>query len=101
MRHGFIQFGNHLRSCEMALYAIPIHVAIAYKIPLLFYGENPALTIGEKHGRFDGDAIGIQEGNTIKGGPESLNFEESNTYDDDCCRYYNSSKNIKYPISYI
>jgi len=65
----------------MALYVIPIHVAIAYKIPLLFYGENPALTIGEKHGRLDSDAVGIQEGNTIKGGPKSLNFEECTPQD--------------------
>ena len=49
-------FGTWPRSTEMALYAIPIHAAVAYQIPLIFYGENPALTIGEKHGRMDGDA---------------------------------------------
>jgi len=72
MRIGFLEHGNWARSTEMALYAIPIHVAIAYKIPLIFLGENPALTIGEKHGGLDGDASRMKEGNTIKGGPRQL-----------------------------
>jgi len=81
LKHGFYEFGNHSRACEMVLYAVPVHVSIAYKIPLMFYGENPALTIGEKHGQLDGNAIGIQEGNTIKGGPQSLNFKEGTAQD--------------------
>lgn len=72
MREGFTRFGNWCRSTEMALYAIPIHTAIAYQIPLVFYGENPALTIGEKHGRTDGDASQLKKGNTIAGGPSAL-----------------------------
>jgi len=81
MKQGFFEFGNWARSTEMALYAIPVHVAVAYKIPLMFYGENPALTIGEKHGRLDGNAVGIQEGNTIKGGPKSLKYKHASKYD--------------------
>ncbi len=81
MKHGFFKFGNFFKSTEMALYAIPVHVAIGYKIPLMFYGENPALTIGEKHGSLDGDALGIQEGNTIKGGPKSLKHQSSTLQD--------------------
>ena len=55
----------------MALYAIPVHIAVAYQIPLMFYGENPALTIGSiESGRMDGDAIGIQEGNTHRSVPQ-------------------------------
>lgn len=72
MRQGFFKYGNWARSTEMALYAIPIHAAIAYKIPLIFYGENPALTIGEQHGRLDGDASRLKLGNTIQGGPTQL-----------------------------
>lgn len=72
MREGFFSFGNFLRAPEMALYAIPIHVAVAYQIPLLFYGENPVHTIGEKHGKKDGDASQLKKGNTIAGGPDSL-----------------------------
>ena len=47
----------------------------------MFYGENPALTIGEKHGNMDGNAIGIQEGNTIKGGPQSLRYTNATKAD--------------------
>jgi N-acetyl sugar amidotransferase len=72
MREGFFRFGNWARSSEMALYAIPIHVAIAYQVPLIFYGENPILTIGERHGRVDGDASQLKQGNTIAGGPSQL-----------------------------
>src|SRR3990167_7563064 len=72
MYEGFTRFGNWAKSTEMALYAIPIHVAIAYQIPLIFYGENPAHTIGERHGRMDGDASQLKKGNTIAGGPKSL-----------------------------
>lgn len=72
MKEGFFRFGNWCRSTEMALYAIPIHVAIAYHIPLIFYGENPAWTIGEKHGNLDGDASQLKRGNTIRGGPAQL-----------------------------
>lgn len=72
MKEGFYRFGNWARSTEMALYAIPIHIAIAYKIPLLFYGENPAWTIGEKHGKLDGDASRLKQGHTISGGPRML-----------------------------
>ena len=81
MRRGFFQFGNWAKSTEMALYAIPIHVAIAYKIPLIFYGENPVLTIGERHGHLDGDASRLKLGNTIRGGPEPLLADDLTPYD--------------------
>lgn len=76
MREGFFRFGNWAKSTEMALYATPIHSAIAYQIPLIFYGENPAFTIGEKHGRLDGDASQLKKGNTIADGPTVLLPEE-------------------------
>lgn len=72
MRYCFLKFKNLFNASEMALYAIPIHVAIAYKIPLIFLGENPAHTIGEKHGRLDGDASQMRHGNTIKGGKADI-----------------------------
>lgn len=72
MRQGFFRFGNWAKSTEMALYAIPVHVAIAYRIPLIFYGENPVWTIGERHGTLDGDASQLKQGNTIRSGPDVL-----------------------------
>lgn len=87
MCYGFTKYGNWAKSTEMALYAIPIHVAIAYQIPLIFYGENPALTIGETHGRLDGDASRLKMGNTIRGGPVSL-LDEHMTHQDTHFYYY-------------
>jgi N-acetyl sugar amidotransferase len=81
MRIGFFKYGNWARSTEMALYALPIHAAIAYKIPLIFYGENPVLTIGERHGRVDGDASRLKLGNTIRGGPTELLPEDISPYE--------------------
>ena len=72
MRQGFFQYGNWQKSTEMALFAIPAHIAISYQIPLIFYGENPVHTLGEKCGSSDGDASQLKNGNTIAGGPESL-----------------------------
>jgi len=83
MREGFHRFGNWAKSTEMALYAIPVHVAIAYQIPLIFYGENPVFTIGERHGHLDGDASQLKRGNTVAGGPASLlpdNVTPQDTY---------------------
>lgn len=66
--YSFFKHANWAVSNERALYAIPIHVAIAYQIPLIFLGENPAWTIGERHGRLDGDASQMRHANTLKGG---------------------------------
>lgn len=73
LRHGFVHFGNWCRSTEMALYASAPRVAIAYQIPLIFLGENPAITVGELGaGSISGDANRMKNSNTIAGGPESL-----------------------------
>ncbi|MBI4309494.1 MAG: N-acetyl sugar amidotransferase [Candidatus Omnitrophica bacterium] len=47
MRHGFFKYGNWAKPTELALYASTPRLAIAWQIPLVFLGENPALTIGE------------------------------------------------------
>ena len=49
MKHSFLKFGNWCRSTEMALYAIPVHIALAYKIKLLFYGENFYIQLCMEH----------------------------------------------------
>ena len=95
MRRGFFRFGNYFKSTEMALYAIPIHVAIAYKVPLIFYGENPVLTIGEQHGRTDGDASRLKMGNTIRGGPASL-LTDADTRQDTHFYYYPPDEDMEH-----
>jgi N-acetyl sugar amidotransferase len=72
MLQGFLRYANWCKSTEMALYAIPIHVAIAWQIPLVFYGENPSFTIGERTAGYDGDAGSLRRGNTIASGIDEL-----------------------------
>jgi N-acetyl sugar amidotransferase len=88
MLQGFLRYCNWCKSTEMALYAIPIHVAIAYKIPLIFLGENPAWTIGEKHGHLDSDATRMKYCHTLQGGdPSPLMTEEITPRDVHFYRY--------------
>lgn len=74
MRQGFLKYGNQAKSTELPLYAIPIHVAIAYKIPLVFLGENPLYTLGQQQGTsLGGDATGMKYSHTLQGGtPDKL-----------------------------
>lgn len=73
MKRGFIQFGNWAKPTEMALYAIPARVAIAYKIPLILHGENNAIMSGDVGGTTDGNANKIKYNNTLGGGdPEAF-----------------------------
>jgi N-acetyl sugar amidotransferase len=105
MRHGFLKFGNFFRSTEMALFAAPVHVAIAYQIPLMFYGENPLYTVahGTKSEGLGGSAQKIQEGNTIKGGPGSLKYQGANKQDFHFYNYptYEDMKKAKIKIIYL
>lgn len=76
MRQSFFKFGNLARSNEMVLYASAPKVAIAYHIPLIFLGENPAITLGEWSGSLGGDASRMKYGNTLGGGdPKDLMAE--------------------------
>ncbi len=82
IRNSFYKSQNIFNTSEMALYAIPVHIGIAYKIPLIFLGENPALTIGEQHGKLDGDASQMRNANTLQGGsPRHLMNKEMTDQD--------------------
>jgi len=67
-RKSFFEYGNIIKYSEHALFATPFRVAIDYKIPLVFFGENPALEAGDRNvGRPGWDATGIQYNNTLGG----------------------------------
>lgn len=68
MRHGILKYGNWCKSTELALYASVPRIAVAYNIPLIFLGENPALSWGSYGGSLDGDANKMKYCNTLKGG---------------------------------
>lgn len=73
MKRAFYKFGNWAKATELALYAIPPRVAIAYGIPLIFLGENNAITYGDLGGSFGGDANRVKYNNTLAGGtPKEL-----------------------------
>lgn len=65
IREAFFQYGNLLKPTEMSLYSVPLRIAIAYSIPLVFFGENPAYTKGENWGDDGYDASKLWRGNTV------------------------------------
>ncbi|MGE0254647.1 MAG: N-acetyl sugar amidotransferase [Alphaproteobacteria bacterium] len=68
MRFAFRRFGNFYKVTELALYATAPKFALMFQIPLLIYGENPALSWGSAGGSFDGDANRMKYSNTLQGG---------------------------------
>jgi len=69
MLQGFLKYGNWCKSTEMALYASAPKVAIAYHIPLIFLGENPAIALGDTGvGSVTGDANKMKYYHTLQGG---------------------------------
>ena len=47
MREGFFKYGNWGRSTELSLFSSVPRLAVAHQIPLILWGENPALTLGD------------------------------------------------------
>ena len=74
MWEGFINYGNLHKSTEMALFASVPKVAIAYQIPLILWGENPTLQLGDAHAGTTWDGNKMSSGNTIASGPSSLKY---------------------------
>lgn len=73
VRKGFLKYGNWAKSTEMALYASLPRVAIAYQIPLVFLGENPAIHFGELGVKSTNwDANRSKYSNTIASGPDTF-----------------------------
>jgi N-acetyl sugar amidotransferase len=77
MREGFLRHGNWAKSTEMALYASAPKIAIAYHIPLICLGENPAIALGALEvGSVTGDANKMKDSFTLQGGPESVKTDD-------------------------
>lgn len=68
MKNCFYKFGNLFNASELALYSSLVITAIAYKIPLVLLGENPALAFGTAVGSKDYNGNGMKHMNTLKGG---------------------------------
>jgi len=70
MRQSFDRFTNWARSTELALFSSVPQLAIRYGIPLILWGENPGLQLGDLNtiGRTGYDGNQLRYMNTLAGG---------------------------------
>lgn len=70
LREGFFKFTNWARATEQAIIGSAPHAAIRYKIPLILWGENPGLQLGDMNtlGRNGYDGNNLRLMNTVSGG---------------------------------
>lgn len=70
LREGFFRFCNWARASEQALISSVPQLAIRYGIPLIFWGENPGLQLGDMKtvGRTGYDGNNLKYMNTVAGG---------------------------------
>ncbi|NCI49078.1 N-acetyl sugar amidotransferase [Sediminibacterium roseum] len=84
MHKGFFNFTNWARSTELALFSSVPRLAIAYQIPLIWWGENAALQLGDLNvmGKTGSDGNNLRKMNTLGDGDISwLINEEVGTKD--------------------
>ena len=67
-QYSFLRFANIFKASELVLYASLPRVAVAYGIPLIFLGENPALAFGGSVGSISSDGNKQRFHNTLAGG---------------------------------
>lgn len=70
MTEAFMRFTNWAKSTELALFSSVPQLAINYDIPLVFWGENPGLQLGDMKtlGRTGYDGNNLRNMNTLGGG---------------------------------
>lgn len=67
-RKSFIEYGNIAKFSELALFSAPFRTAIEQDIPLVLFGENPALEAGDVNQDNPGwDASGVRFSHTLSG----------------------------------
>lgn len=78
MHKGFFEFTNWCKSTELALFSSVPRVAIAYQIPLIWWGENAALQLGDLNvlGKTGADGNNMRKANTLQGGDISWLLSE-------------------------
>jgi N-acetyl sugar amidotransferase len=84
MRNGFLKFANWAKSTELALFSSVPRLAIAYQIPLIWWGENSALQLGDLgvKGKNGWDGNNLKHMNTLAGGKYDWLLEEGLTTKD-------------------
>ena len=78
MRAAFIKFGNWAKATEIALFSSVPRAAIAYQIPLIWWGENAAVVLGDlgMKGKSASDGNRLKYSNTLAGGDISWILNE-------------------------
>jgi len=99
----FKKFGNVCKSTEMALFASVPSIAISKKIPLIFWGENPALQVGDSrsagYNYFDGNNLRFL--NTLVDGGSNWLHDEVGNYKSKSYIYPKASSLKKAKINII
>ncbi len=62
-KKSFVEFGNVCKASEMALFASVPRIAIDFDIKLIFWGENPALQVGDS---LTGELADPLDGNNLR-----------------------------------
>ena len=70
MRHAFLNYGNWAKATEFALFASVPRLAVAYQIPLIWWGESAASLLGDMGvlGSHASDGNRLKYSNTLGGG---------------------------------
>lgn len=82
VKKALVEYGNPQKSSEYIIAAIPIRIALNFKIPLVIHGENSALEFGEPEefindNDLGGSALGFANSNTVRGGQASDWFSDT------------------------
>ena len=84
MRKSFLEHTNWCKSTELALFSSVPRLAVAHQIPLIWWGENAALQLGDVNvlGKNGWDGNNLRRMNTLAGGDyRSLLGDEIKTND--------------------
>lgn len=73
VKKSFYEYGNPIKPTEYPLWTSAYVIADKFDIPLIIQGENAALTLGVVNTGLgnDGNALNVNEGNTLAGGNAS------------------------------
>jgi hypothetical protein len=78
MYKSFFKYTNWCKSTELALFSSVPRLAIAYQIPLIWWGENAALQLGDLNvmGKSGADGNNLRRMNTLGGGDVTWLLDE-------------------------
>jgi N-acetyl sugar amidotransferase len=97
VKKGFFQYGNYLKACEIALFSSVPRFAIAHQIPLIWWGENSALQLGESAvmGETGYDGNNLRNMNTLGGGDITWMLDSEIRYKDILQHTYPTQEEMK------